>query len=290
MPETTNAPAKPEQPVSRREQRRQDRMNWLMSNIEVLNSVKDTRPSSNVAIVLNTNSAFKNLMYNYQYVDDALFHIAVVLRIIASQSVIDETDKDVEDAFVSIEEDLKASIAKLKADAEAEGLDLTQFRDYQQVRELTIRYHSPKSHRFLKIIQMVDEFNSIVDAAWLANKFTDDSHAKLLRGWSLNIGNLSRRLINIRRNAVDRAHRLGRTQEVRAQGVPIDADQEAASVIDEEVADEVMVDKKDIEDSQREVSMDEPVVEDLPADITMPDLTNEEAPEDPIERDDEENR
>lgn len=150
--------------------------------VNLVSGPRYTRAFLTMQVSLKSNVAFQIVMYNFRRLNDAMANATFVLSNIATQEEIDSFFKLVDDIFDQREKEVKQAYDGARALLAAKGLDGTR-ANYSTDRVLEVPYHTPRSLRYLRLVQDLDQLVGVLDTCWLSGFVTDDEHKKLLSHW-----------------------------------------------------------------------------------------------------------
>ena len=167
-------------------------------------------------VSLKSNTAFQIVMYNFRRFNDAMANATFVLQNIATQEEVSAFFKLVDDIFEQREKEIKQAYDGARAILAAKGLDGMR-ANYSEVP-----YHTPRSLRYLRLVQDLDQFIGVIDTCWLSGFVTDDEHKQILAHWEKMLRDLSTTLFRKQQQITNDARR--RRNEKRDAAAPAQTD------------------------------------------------------------------
>ena len=165
-----------------------------------------TRAFLTMQVSLKSNTAFQIVMYNFRRFNDAMANATFVLQNIATQEEVSAFFKLVDDIFEQREKEIKQAYDGARAILAAKGLDGMR-ANYSTDHVLEVPYHTPRSLRFLRLVQDLDQFIGVIDTCWLSGFVTDDEHKQILAHWEKMLRDLSTTLFRKQQQITNDARR-----------------------------------------------------------------------------------
>lgn len=176
-----------------------------------------TRAFLTMQVSLKSNTAFQIVMYNFRRFNDAMANATFVLQNIATQEEVSAFFKLVDDIFEQREKEIKQAYDGARAILAAKGL-----ANYSTDHVLEVPYHTPRSLRYLRLVQDLDQFIGVIDTCWLSGFVTDDEHKQILAHWEKMLRDLSTTLFRKQQQITNDARR--RRNEKRDAAAPAQTD------------------------------------------------------------------
>lgn len=165
-----------------------------------------TRAFLTMQVSLKSNTAFQIVMYNFRRFNDAMANATFVLQNIATQEEVSAFFKLVDDISEQREKEIKQAYDGARAILAAKGLDGMR-ANYSTDHVLEVPYHTPRSLRYLRLVQDLDQFIGVIDTCWLSGFVTDDEHKQILAHWEKMLRDLSTTLFRKQQQITNDARR-----------------------------------------------------------------------------------
>ena len=180
-----------------------------------------TRAFLNMQVSLKSNVAFQIVMYNFRRFNDAMANATFVLENIATPEEVAAFFKLVDDMFEQREKEVKQAYDGARTLLAAKGFD-GMHANYSTDHVLEVPYHTPRSLRFLRLVQDLDQLIGVLDTCWLSGFLTDEDHKKLLAHWEKALRDLSTTLFRRQQQITADAKRRRNEKRNAAEAAPAD--------------------------------------------------------------------
>jgi len=177
------------------------------------------------------NSRYAQTAYDriFNSVSGSLYILGVILRIVGTEQDAQKVEKVVDDMITTVENEMEAEIVRLQALAESSGIE-GAVPHYTNPATFEVQITSPRSDRFLRLIEMLDVIASNLDCLWLNHLLTDQQSQNAGYMWQRRVVRLANKIRETTSRAVssakkkdDNIHR--QVQEV-VETADVDVDEE----------------------------------------------------------------
>ncbi|NGZ66623.1 hypothetical protein G6Z92_06435 [Vibrio aestuarianus subsp. cardii] len=220
-----------------------------------------SRPSLTKMLRLNTQMAQDAYQDYVKRTMAALYRLDVILFFIGSEEM-------AEAANISMEEELRLLLKKqskvsielreLMKKIEEEGNELDE-PEYPPVTIEEFKIYSPLCATYLKVINMFENNIKTIEMLWLNGEMTSRLKHKKIRSLSIQLRNISHKIINKSRGTMELARSEGKdvdvTESIKSLGIEQDDGQDVVSE-KQAIQDQIKADKELLE-AQNEALMKE---------------------------------
>ena len=187
---------------------------------------KYSQPFIEYEMVLNSDYAQKLFERSADVVATAYFHLDMIMPNAYPEWVheINELDTVVDEELNKVFVDLNDEIARLKSMVHNSQLEIdnNDFPVYTKEQREIIQIGSPKYARFIKLIELFDDFVLHIDALWLHAIMGQSSRRSQTQNWQSRILKLANRTIDRQKRL--RASILVNTKDDALDNLDVDAD------------------------------------------------------------------
>lgn len=177
-----------------------------------------SRPFLTRDIALNSNRAQTIFEERFPEVDNSLHVLCDVLPEIAPNDVVEQTLKDLENLFDSIEQDMRKVIEAMIKTAESRGmLEADQMTRYDHARSYCAPVRTPYASRYCDLMKLFDEINSRADAMWIRGAMTTVMRRQMLNKWLTTMRNFNRQIYAMHQSALAQAGNRAEARRRRAE-------------------------------------------------------------------------
>ncbi|ELA9367474.1 hypothetical protein QUN99_003364 [Vibrio parahaemolyticus] len=220
-----------------------------------------SRPSLTKMLILNTQMAQDAYQDYVKRTMAALYRLDVILFFIGSEDM-------AEAANVSMEEELKLLLKKqskvstellsLMQKVEDEGSKLLE-PTYPPVTIEEFKIYSPLCATYLKVINMFENNIKTIEMLWLNGEMPSRLKHKKIRSLSIQLRNISHKMINKSRGTMELARNEGKAvdvdESIKSLGIELDDGQ--AVVSEKQAIQEQIQADKELLEAQNEALMEE---------------------------------
>lgn len=190
----------------------------VVRHIRRENTSDYSRPFLTRDIALNSNRAQTIFEERFPEVDNSLHVLCDVMPEIAPNDVVEQTLKDLENLFDSIEQDMRKVIEAMIKTAESRGmLEADQMTRYDHARSYCAPVRTPYASRYCDLMKLFDEINSRADAMWIRGAMTTVMRRQMLNKWLTTMRNFNRQIYAMHQSALAQAGNRAEARRRRAE-------------------------------------------------------------------------
>lgn len=154
----------------------------------------------------------------------ALYHIDVIMRIIAEEEEVQKVEAVIETMFSDVEKELLQALEERKR--EVADLGIEELPEYTNGVKEQVRVQSPGCGRFLNLVVRMDQLIGLQDALWLNGEMTNKQRNDNAFYWQKTLNGLGAKLVQLQSRARAAARAKGKEAEVN-DAVPDEAGEDA---------------------------------------------------------------
>ncbi len=158
---------------------------------------------------------------NFDIVAIKLFNLSVILPVLTTDDdAVDKLDDHLDEIFTTCEKEFSDGIEQIKALLGQENIvDLCQYDD-PLVRN--VRIDSPNIARFMNCVRLLDQFQQLLETAWLSGLVSTRDRKITQMSWRKKIQKLAQRIIGLEGRARGAIKREGKEQQATSAGAILD--------------------------------------------------------------------
>lgn len=156
-----------------------------------------SRPVFERRLTLRTETAQRVVEREYDRVENALYSLEVILRIIGKPEAVDVIESSVNLLLMESIRQVEEEQARFKKLMDDHGI--VESPHYTEAREIAVRVSSPQVGQYLMLVQKLDELVIRMDALWLMGVLTNQQRADGAYMWQQTILGMGRKISELQR-------------------------------------------------------------------------------------------
>lgn len=156
-----------------------------------------SRPVIERTVSLRTETAQRVMEREYARVENALYSLEVILRIIGKPEAVDTIETAVNQLLMECIGQMDAEQERFKKLMDDHGI--SEFPNYTQAREIQVSVSSPQVGQYLLLVQKLDELITRMDALWLMGVLSNQQRADGAYCWQQSILHMGRKVAELQR-------------------------------------------------------------------------------------------
>ena len=156
-----------------------------------------SRPVFEKSIELRTETAQRVMEREFGRVENALYSLEVILRIIGKPEAVDVIESSVNQLLLECMKSLGEQQERFKKLMDDHGV--AEMPAYTQPGVFQIKVASPQIAQFLILVQKLDDLMAQLDALWLLGVVTNQQRADGTYHWQQVVLHLGRRIAELQR-------------------------------------------------------------------------------------------
>lgn len=170
-----------------------------------------SRPVFERTIFLQTETAQRVMEREFARVENALYSLEVILRIIGKPEAVDLIESSVNQLLSECLRLIGEEQDRFRKLMEDHGIGETP--SYTQAREIKVLISSPQVGQFLSLVQQLDQLISSLDALWLLGVMSNQQRADGAYRWQQTVLQLGRQIADLQRRGGQAASRERELQQ-----------------------------------------------------------------------------
>lgn len=156
-----------------------------------------SRPVIERTVSLRTETAQRVMEREYARVENALYSLEVILRIIGKPEAVDAIEMNVNQLLMDCIRQVEAEQERFKKLMDDHGL--SESPNYTQAREICVAVSSPQVGQYLLLVQKLDELIVRMDALWLMGVLNNQQRADGAYRWQQTVLHMGRKIAELQR-------------------------------------------------------------------------------------------
>ena len=156
-----------------------------------------SRPVFEKSIELRTETAQRVMEREFGRVENALYSLEVILRIIGKPEAVDVIESSVNQLLVDCIRHVEEEQDRFKKLMDDYGI--SEPPNYTQAREIRVAVSSPQVGQYLLLVQKLDELIARMDALWLMGVLSNQQRADGSYHWQQSILHMGRKVAELQR-------------------------------------------------------------------------------------------
>lgn len=164
-----------------------------------------------VECVLQSNPSQKIFKRYFTYMDNKLYQLSVVLRILATEAGARAIEEIVEKEFKALEEEISVGLERLREVLKQHGYESMNMR-FSNPKRVIANVSSPRGRAFLSTLQRLDEMVSGISLLWFVGVFDNAQHTQGCYSWQRKVTHTVNRVNNVCSRALSAAREVARSR------------------------------------------------------------------------------
>lgn len=156
-----------------------------------------SRPVFGRKVCLRTETAQRVMEREYGRVENALYSLEVILRIIGKPEAVDVIEASVTQHLIECLRQVDEENGRFKKLMDDHGI--LGIPNYTQEREIEVGVSSPQVGQYLMLIQNLDDLISKMDALWLMGVLSNQQRADGIYRWQQTVLQMGRKIAELQR-------------------------------------------------------------------------------------------
>ena len=162
------------------------------------------------ALTLYSDQAQIFFENNYETVNTCLIVSTLVVEAVGGLSVALHVGETLEKKFSDMETEMVQAVEGLEKVANEKGIaPQDQVPAYDHARQYEPPLHTPQSAQFMTLVSLYDRIVARADGAWINKIISSQTRKTLIQAWRKQLVNFVRQLQQLRRDALQEAHKAG---------------------------------------------------------------------------------
>lgn len=176
-----------------------------------------SRPVFGRKVSLRTETAQRVMEREYVRVENALYSLEVILRIIGKPEAVDVIESAVNQHLIGCLQQVEAELGRFKKLMDDHGI--LEIPDYTQAREIEVGVSSPQVGQYLMLVQNLDELISRMDALWLMGVLSNQQRADGAYRWQQTVLQMGRKIAELQRRG---GQAIARERDSKSDSVAVE--------------------------------------------------------------------
>jgi hypothetical protein len=156
-----------------------------------------SRPVIERTVSLRTETAQRVMEREYGRVENALYSLEVILRIIGKPEAVDAIETAVNQLLMDCIRLVEQEQERFKKLMDDHGI--LESPNYTQAREIRVAVSSPQVGQYLLLVQKLDELIARMDALWLMGVLSNQQRADASYHWQQTVLHMGRKIAELQR-------------------------------------------------------------------------------------------
>ena len=174
-----------------------------------------SRPVFEKSIELRTETAQRVMEREFGRVENALYSLEVILRIIGKPEAVDVIESSVNQLLMDCIRQVEEEQDRFKKLMDDHGI--SEPPNYTQAREIRVAVSSPQVGQYLLLVQKLDELISRMDALWLMGVLSNQQRADGSYHWQQTVLHMGRKIAELQRRGTRTVAR-GKVEDPTVEG------------------------------------------------------------------------
>lgn len=156
-----------------------------------------SRPVFERVLWLRTETAQRVMEREFTRVENALYSLEVIFRIIGNPEAVDVIESTVNQRLIDCMQHLDQEQARFSKLMDDHGIG--EVPTYTQASEFRVQVASPQIAQYLLLVQKLDELMASLDALWLFGVMTNQQRADGAYQWQQTVLHMGRQIAELQR-------------------------------------------------------------------------------------------
>lgn len=174
-----------------------------------------SRPVIERTVSLRTETAQRVMEREYARVENALYSLEVILRIIGKPEAVDTIETAVNQLMMKCIGQMDAEQERFNKLMDDHGI--SELPNYTQAREIQVSVSSPQVGQYLLLVQKLDELIARMDALWLMGVLSNQQRADGSYHWQQTVLHMGRKIAELQRRGTRTVAR-GKVEDPTVEG------------------------------------------------------------------------
>jgi|GEM_PF-4790557 len=194
--------------------------------------MKYSRPCLSKMITIQSENTIQIMDNLVNQTMSSLYTIEVILNFMGNETVTDEANETVSKFLKGKVKQFDDEIKSLKKKCDDLDVDVDDFNfSYSLPRSYDYKIYSPLCSTFLKLVLKYDQIVMLVDTLWVNDEMSRKARKDYFYKHQQHMRNISRRMINVSRQAYFAAKSTGNEKEVQEALQEVSLDKELTNSV-----------------------------------------------------------